>query len=69
MKLSDIAARASQQPFRAFSIATMGGSLIDVEKQSDIFLPALCPDLVIVFGPTERFWILDASQIAALESK
>jgi hypothetical protein len=69
MKLEDIAERAEQQPFRAFAIETVGGSWIDVEKQSDIFLPARRPDLVLVVNPTGRLHILDLEQIAALESK
>jgi hypothetical protein len=39
MKLSDIEERAEQKPFRPFALETTGGSWIDVEKQSDIFLP------------------------------
>jgi hypothetical protein len=69
MKLSDIEERAEQKPFRPFALETTGGSWIDVEKQSDIFLPAKRPDLVIVVNPTGRLHILDLEQIAALETK
>jgi hypothetical protein len=69
MKLSDIEERAEQKPFRPFALETTGGSWIDVEKQSDIFLPARRPDLVIVVNPTGRLHILDLEQIAALETK
>jgi hypothetical protein len=69
MKLSDISERAAQEPFRPFALETTGGSWIEVEKQSDIFLPARRPDIVIVFDSIGRLYILDGDQIAALESK
>lgn len=68
MKLSDIQERAGQEPFRPFALMTSGG-LIDVEKESDIFLPERRPDIVIVFAPTGRMWILDVGAISALEVK
>jgi hypothetical protein len=67
MKLSDIQERAEQKPFRPFAIETTGGSVIEVEEQSDIFLPARRPDIVIVFAPTGRMWILEVDQISGLE--
>jgi hypothetical protein len=69
MKLADISERAHQRPFRSFAIETTGGSLIEIEKESDILLPPRRPDLVIVFNPSGRMWILGVEQIAALESK
>jgi hypothetical protein len=69
MKLSDISERAEQRPFRPFTIETAGGGLIEVEKESDILLPPRRPDLVIVFNPSGRMWILDPSQISALEAR
>jgi hypothetical protein len=69
MKLADIAERAEQRPFRPFAIETVGGGLIEIEKESDILLPPRRPDLVIVFNPTGRMWILDRSQISALEAR
>jgi len=69
MKLADISERASQRPFRSFVSETSGGSLIEVEKESDIFLSPRRPDLVVVFAPTGRMWILGVSDIAALEAK
>jgi len=69
MKLSDISERAEQEPFRPFALETTGGSWIEVETPSDIFLPARRPDILIVFAPTGRMWILALEQIAALESK
>lgn len=69
MKLDDIAQRAEQQPFRPFAIETTGGSWIDVEKPANIFLPEVRPDLVIVFDPNGRMYILGVEQISALEAK
>ena len=69
MKLADIAERAEQRPFRRFAIETTAGGLIEVEKESDILLPARRPDLVIFFNPSGRMWILDPSQISALEAR
>jgi len=41
--------------------------VIEVEEQSDIFLPARRPDIVIVFAPTGRMWILEVDQISGVE--
>jgi len=69
MKLSDIQERAGQKPFRGFALETAGGSWIDVEKPSDIFLPERRPDIVIVFDSGGRLYILEVDQIVALESR
>lgn len=69
MKLADIVERAEQEPFRPFALETSGGWWIDVEKQSDIFLPERRPDIVIIFAPTGRMYVLGIDQIAALEIK
>jgi hypothetical protein len=69
VKLADIFERASQEPFRPFALQTVGGSWIDIEKQSDNFLPARRPDLVIVVNSTGRLHILELEQISALETK
>jgi hypothetical protein len=69
MKKTDITERATQQPFRPFAIETIGGSWIEVQDQSKIFLPPARPDLVIIFDPNGRLFILGIDQISAVESK
>lgn len=69
MDRSDIQARAQQVPFRGFALATSSGSWIEIEKPSDIYLPQQRPDMVIVFDRSDRMFILDVSQISAVESK
>jgi hypothetical protein len=69
MKLADIEARALQRPFRPFTLETVGGPWVEVQSEADIFLPPQRPDLVIVFDPTARLFILALDQISALESK
>jgi hypothetical protein len=68
MKLSDIAERVSQRPFRPFTLET-DGSWVQVEKESDIFLPPRRPDIVVLFDPSGRLFILSLDQISAVESK
>ena len=69
MKLSDIQERVTQRPFRAFALETTGGTWIDIQKESDVFLPERRPDIVIVFDASGRLYILSLDQIATLESK
>jgi hypothetical protein len=69
MKLSDIKERLEQRPFRPFALETTGGSWIEVEKESSVLLSERRPDLVVVFDPSGRLWILGVDQIASLESK
>jgi len=69
MKLSDIQERVTQRPFGAFALETTGGTWIDVQKESDVFLPERRPDIVIVFDASGRLYILSLDQIATLESK
>ena len=69
MKLADIEARAHQRPFRPFALETVDGPWVEVQSETDIFLPPRRPDLVIVFDPTARLFILALDQISALESK
>lgn len=69
MKLSDIQDRLAQRPFRSFALETTGGSWIEVEKESSVLLSGRRPDLVVVFDPNGRLWILSVDQIASLESK
>jgi hypothetical protein len=67
MKLTDIQERAQQKLFRPFAVETPGGSWIDVEKPSDILLPERRPDIVIIFDPGGRLYILSINEIAAFE--
>jgi hypothetical protein len=69
MKLADIEARAHQRPFRPFALETVGGPWVEVQSEADIFLPPRRADLVIVFDPTDRLFILALDQISAIESK
>jgi hypothetical protein len=69
MKLSDIKERLDQRPFRPFSLETTGGSWVEVEKDSDIFISPRRPDIIVIFEPSGRMWILGIDQISALESK
>jgi len=69
MKLVDIKERLEQRPFRPFALETTGGSWIEVEKESSVLLSERRPDLVVVFDPSGRLWILGIDQIASLESR
>jgi hypothetical protein len=69
MKLADISERAEQRPFRPFAVETTGGSWIEVAKESDIFLPARRPDVVVIFDVSGRMFVLALDQISAVESK
>ena len=69
MTLEDIRERAEQKPFRQFSIETVGGSWVDVEKASDVLLPERRPDIAIIFAPDGKMLILGIDQISALEAK
>lgn len=67
MKLADIQERATQNPFRPFALETNGGTWIDVEHQSCIYLPPVRPDIIIIFDQGGRMFILNPEQITALE--
>jgi hypothetical protein len=69
MKLADIKERLEQRPFRPFALETTGGSWIEVEKESSVLLSERRPDLVVVFDPNGRLWILGVDQISSLESR
>ena len=69
MKLSDIKERLDQRPFRPFAIETIGGYWIDVDKESSVLISERRPDLVVVFDPNGRLYILGVDQISALEGK
>jgi hypothetical protein len=69
MKLADIKERLDQRPFRPFAIETVGGSWIDVDKESSVLISERRPDLVVVFDPNGRLYILGVDQISALEGK
>ena len=69
MKLVDIKERLEQRPFRPFALEITGGSWIEVEKESSVLLSERRPDLVVVFDPSGRLWILGIDQIASLESR
>jgi hypothetical protein len=67
MTLADISKRATQEPFRPFAIKTIDGTWIDVEKRSNILLPAARPDLVIVFDAVDGgTYVVGINDIAAL---
>ena len=69
MKLADIQTHAHQRPFRPFALETVGGPWVKVQSEADIFLPPQRPDLVILFDPTAKLFILALDQISAIQSK
>jgi hypothetical protein len=68
MKLSDIQDRLAQRPFRPFALETIGGSWVHVERDSDLFLSPRRPDIVVVFDPSGRLWILGVDEISSLQT-
>lgn len=67
MNRSDIQARAQRVPFRALGDQQR---LMDRYRETiGLYLPQQRPDMVIVFDRSDRKFVLDVSQISAVESK
>jgi hypothetical protein len=66
MTIKQLKERAEQNPFRPFSIETVGGRQIAVFEASDVFFPKRRPELIIVFEDTGAMTILEADSVASL---
>jgi hypothetical protein len=64
--LARITERATQRPFRPFSIETIGGSWIDVNTEADILVRG---QRIVIFDKNSRMYILGPEQISAIEGR
>jgi hypothetical protein len=66
MKHSDIAELVNQRPFRPFALETMGGTRIEVARESDVLMSPRRPDIVVVCDSDGHLHILSVDEIAVL---
>jgi hypothetical protein len=70
MTLYTIKERLTQKPFRPFALETVGGSLIEVTRESDcVIFERFNVARIVVFALNGSMYILEPDQIASLEVK
>jgi hypothetical protein len=70
MTAASILERINQKLFRPFAIETIGGSWIDVDRETDVLIyERKKPVRLVVFDPNGRMYIFEPEQISAIEAK
>jgi hypothetical protein len=70
MTAASILERINRKPFRPFGNETIGGSWVDVDRETDVLIyERKKPVRLVVLDPNGRMYIFEPEQISAIEAK
>jgi hypothetical protein len=70
MTAESILERISQNPFRPIAVKTIGGTLIEINQQEDIFIyDRMKTTCVVLFDPAGRKFVYAPEQITTIEAR
>lgn len=69
MSIEAILERLEQKPFRPFAVETVGGTWIEIDRESDalVYNRARFKARIVLFNPNGRLYVLEPADIATLE--
>lgn len=70
MTADNILERVNPKPFRPFSLETVGGTWIDVDREQDVLVyERKNPIRMVIFDINGRMYVLEPDQISAIDVK
>ena len=68
MTTNSLLDRIEQKPFRPFAVETIGGTWINIDRESDVLVyDRTKPIRIVIFDSNGRLYILESEQIATIE--